>query len=328
MKIAGVSTVLLFATAQLGAAFTTPLYAAKPIKGKPAKKKVIVKAPQKKSLPRKGPVKKAAAPAKKGKVVAKKAVTAKALPKKVIPKKTVAAKASPKKPSFGKGPVKKVAAPARKGKVVAKKTVVTGEAPPKSLFARAPTRDLSFFARKTNKPSIALPSLIGPAGPVGAAGVAMNVIKPLFGFEAKVQAGVLVFVSDIVGAPFRCNTDKLRKSLKLQISAGKPVMYTYGLSPFSGEAKKLVEDYDVEIVEVGPEWFVLGAEGSETRLVLAENSPNKQTSLPHLFAKGESLGGLSTGGRDGSGISGLVKSGAIDKVLKRNKKRVVPTKRR
>merc|ERR1712087_212285 len=175
-----------------------------------------------------------------------------------------------------------------------------------------------------NKKSLSLPSLSVPSvdvpSPVGAAGVGMNALKPLFGLEARIQAGVAVFVTDVVGAPFRIDPKELRRDIKKKISNGKPVMYTYGLSPFSGEAKKLMENYDVEVVELGLEWFLLGAGGSETRVIMGENSENKQTSLPHLFANGESLGGLSTGGRNNEGIAGLVKSGAADKVLKRKRK--------
>jgi len=52
---------------------------------------------------------------------------------------------------------------------------------------------------------------------------------------------------------------------------------------------------------------------------LSENSSNEQTSLPHLFYKGESLGGLSTGGRNNSGITGLLKSGDLNKLLPKKK---------
>merc|ERR1712129_170351 len=81
--------------------------------------------------------------------------------------------------------------------------------------------------------------------------------------------------------------------------------------------RKILEGYDVEVVEVGPEWFLLGPGGSEKRLALAENSPNVQTSLPHLFLKGESLGGLSTGGRNNEGIIGLQRKGELDKLFKK-----------
>lgn len=155
--------------------------------------------------------------------------------------------------------------------------------------------------------------------PVGIAGSGMQLLKPLFKAEAQIQAGVLVNIVDIIGAPFRVYPDEIRAELKKRISSIKPVLYTYPLSPFSAEAKKILKEYDVEEIQVGPEWFLLGPEKSELRLALAENTETYQTSLPHLFVKGESLGGLSTGGRDNAGINGLKKSGELDKLLKKKK---------
>jgi len=122
--------------------------------------------------------------------------------------------------------------------------------------------------------------------PVGIAGSGMQLLKPLFKAEAKLQAGVLVNVVDVLGAPFRVYPDEIRAATTKRISSTKPVLYTYGLSPFSGEAKNVLKDYDIEVIQVGPEWFLLGPEKSELRLALAENSEGYQTSLPRLFVKG------------------------------------------
>eukprot|EP00588_Corethron_pennatum_P010599 CAMPEP_0194274406 /NCGR_PEP_ID=MMETSP0169-20130528/7485_1 /TAXON_ID=218684 /ORGANISM="Corethron pennatum, Strain L29A3" /LENGTH=331 /DNA_ID=CAMNT_0039017585 /DNA_START=266 /DNA_END=1261 /DNA_ORIENTATION=+ len=165
------------------------------------------------------------------------------------------------------------------------------------------------------------------SSPVSIAGLAMESLSPLFAIEAKIQAGVLVTVVDFLGAPLRVYPDEIRAETKRRVKSPKPVLYTYGLSPFSGEAKKILEDYDVEIIEVGPEWFLLGPGGSEKRIALSENSPDLQTSLPHFFIKGESLGGLSTGGRNNQGIVGLKRSGELEKLLKKKPVvKVAPTK--
>jgi len=162
------------------------------------------------------------------------------------------------------------------------------------------------------------------SGPVGAAGKAMGLLSGLFKLEAKIQAGVGVFAVDIIGAPFRVYPKEIREEVTKRVG-GAPILYTYGLSPFSGEAKSILESYNVEIEELGLEWFLLGPGGSEKRVALSELSPNGQTSLPHLFLRGESLGGLSTGGRDDAGIIGLKESGQLDKLFK---KRPVNSKRK
>jgi len=157
-------------------------------------------------------------------------------------------------------------------------------------------------------------------GPIGVAGKAMGLLSPVFQFQAKVQAGILVFLVDIVGAPFRVYPKEIRQETTKRTQGGVPILYTYGLSPFSAAAKSILETYDVEVEELGPEWFVLGPGGAEKRIALSELTPNEQTSLPHLFLRGEHLGGLSTGGRNDAGIVGLQESGELDKLLK--KKRV------
>merc|ERR1712071_497702 len=163
--------------------------------------------------------------------------------------------------------------------------------------------------RAANLPDVAISS------PLGVAGKAMGLISPIFALEAKLQAGLLVSISKIIGGSV--DPEEIRAETLKKITGNKAVMYTYGLSPFSTEAKNILEAYDVEVIELGAEWFLLGPEASERRIVLAENSENDQTSLPHLFVKGESLGGLSTGGRKNEGILGLVESGELDKVLKK-----------
>jgi len=223
------------------------------------------------------------------------------------------------------------AAKATKTKVEEKKSVfgfleksekvVVEETPTKS-----PTFSLPKFGASTNEsPSkgeitSSKSSLLSDIpSPVGLAGTAMGAIAPLFALEAKIQAGVLTGIVDVLGAPFRVYPEEIREQIKRRISSTKPVLYTYGLSPFSVEAKSILDEYDVEVIQLGAEWFLLGPAGSEQRVALSENSSNEQTSLPHLFYKGESLGGLSTGGRNNSGITGLLKSGDLNKLLPKKK---------
>jgi len=174
--------------------------------------------------------------------------------------------------------------------------------------------------KKNSLPKVQIPD-IGLPNPIQLAGTGMQALKPLFALEAKIQANALFVLADLIGAPFRVYADEVRKDLKRITKGKRPVLYTYGLSPFSVEAKRLLEPYDVEIIELGPEWFLLGPKESQIRVALSEISNVAQTSLPHLFVKGESLGGVSSGGRDDEGIVGLEKSGQLSKLLnKRSRK--------
>lgn len=211
-------------------------------------------------------------------------------------------------PVFAKTAAK---APKKVAKKVAVSKAAKKKAPPKKA-APAKKGEKKAQAKTDDAPT-------GFGGPVGLAGKGMGLLSPLFKLEAKVQAGALCFAADIVGAPFRVYPDELRQETKKSTKGGKPILYTYGLSPFSGEAKKILEPYDVIIEELGPEWFLLGPKESEKRIVLSELSPNEQTSLPHLFYKGESLGGLSTGGRNDAGIVGLQETGTLDKLFSKKK---------
>jgi len=71
------------------------------------------------------------------------------------------------------------------------------------------------------------------------------------------------------------------------------LIYTYGLSPFSSEAVSILEATGCEYtnIELGKEWFLLGGEGSETRVALSKEVDGGATSLPKIFIGGECIGG-------------------------------------
>jgi len=306
MKISFVSAVVILLPAQTSA-FVSPIFAKSVVKAtgkKKANNKTVVA--EKKpafSLPAFGGKKDAPASDKK------------AGTKKKPPAKNVKAKASPA--SKKNKDIIASNSPAIKVKLPKLGNVKAPEAAAPELRAERRRRRRRRGLRRLVPTLSELPD----TSPVGIVGVAMESLSPLFALEAKIQAGVLVNVVDFLGAPLRVYPDEIRKETKKRVSSPKPVLYTYGLSPFSGEAKKILQDYDVEIIEVGPEWFLLGPGGSERRIALSENSPDLQTSLPHFFIKGESLGGLSTGGRNNEGILGLKKTGELEKLL--NKKPIV-----
>jgi len=91
-------------------------------------------------------------------------------------------------------------------------------------------------------------------------------------------------------------------------------MYTYGLSPFSSEARNILEatDYEFTEIELGAEWFALGGKGSVTRVALSEEVDSGATSLPKIFIGGKCIGGCSE-------LSDLATSGELDTLLSQAK---------
>merc|ERR1719436_1198629 len=86
------------------------------------------------------------------------------------------------------------------------------------------------------------------------------------------------------------------------------VLYTYGLSPFSSEATRLLTEAGVDFkeIELAPEWFLMLGEPAAKRAELGEMTG--RTSMPHIFLNGESIGGL----YDGSpGLVPLIESGEL-----------------
>lgn len=90
-----------------------------------------------------------------------------------------------------------------------------------------------------------------------------------------------------------------------------------GLSPFSTECKSFLDGLGCkyEAVELGPEWFLLGPKASAMREELAATTG--QSSLPHVFIGGKSIGGLYSGNDEGAGLASLQKSGELTPLLKK-----------
>ena len=89
-----------------------------------------------------------------------------------------------------------------------------------------------------------------------------------------------------------------------------------GLSPFSTEALALLDGTGCRYqkVELGPEWFLLDGPASATRNELLLRTG--QSSLPHVFIGGRSVGGLYSGNAQGEvGLVQLKKEGRLEKFL-------------
>ena len=129
----------------------------------------------------------------------------------------------------------------------------------------------------------------------------MNVLKPLYKLEAPLQAGAY-------------DKAAVQKNIADEIGGSPVLVYSYTLSPFCTEAKKILQDAgaNFKVIELGDEWVpgLLPAKGAAIRAELG--AMTGQTSMPHVFIAGKSIGGLATGT---PGLNELVKSGELRKML-------------
>jgi anaphase-promoting complex subunit 7 len=144
-----------------------------------------------------------------------------------------------------------------------------------------------------------------------ASDVVLPFIKPMFAVLAPIQAG------SRSENPESYQRELARKKSEIQSTNQEHdvVVYTYDWSPFSTECKAVLDNLRIDYHEVslGPEWIpgLIKEGGAMTRAALL--SMTGQSSLPHIFVKGESLGGLF------SGTPGLLKSlenGSFHKLLR------------
>jgi glutaredoxin len=160
-----------------------------------------------------------------------------------------------------------------------------------------------------SRASILRMSESGPNPVLGIASLGMGLIKPIFKAEAALQATVLSLGSEDV-------REEARAQIETDRSSAPVVVYTYGLSPFSTECKAFLDKVGCkyEAIELGPEWFLLGPKASAMRAELAATTG--QSSLPHVFIQGKSVGGLYSANDVGEGLSALQKSGELATMLK------------
>jgi anaphase-promoting complex subunit 7 len=126
-----------------------------------------------------------------------------------------------------------------------------------------------------------------------ASAVILPPVKPLFAILAPLQAG-----SDQEDkAAYEAKIESATQEIEAVITENPVVVYTYGLSPFSFETKALLDNLDIPYKEVslGDEWIpgMIVQGGAQTRAALLEMTG--QSSLPHVFIGGKSIGGLYSG---------------------------------
>lgn len=146
-------------------------------------------------------------------------------------------------------------------------------------------------------------ALSAPSKAIQVAAKGMNLLKPVFSAEAKLQATLLGSGVD---------SSALSKELEAMKKKNKVLIYTYGLSPFSKEALSILDSTGVDYtnIELGAEWFLLGGAGSKKRLLLSEEVESGATSLPKIFIGGKCVGGCAE-------LSALAESGQLEMLLKK-----------
>ena len=120
-------------------------------------------------------------------------------------------------------------------------------------------------------------------------------VKPILGLIAPMQAGSKSLEENEYTAKINAAISEIQTETN---DADAPVVvYTYSLSPFSSETKKLLDRLNVEYKEIslGQEWIpgLIAPGGAEKRAALHQLTG--QSSLPHIFVGGKSIGGLFSG---------------------------------
>jgi glutaredoxin 3 len=135
-----------------------------------------------------------------------------------------------------------------------------------------------------------------------AVNLGIGIIKPFLGLQARWQAGDY-------------DSDKVRSQIKHEIQSNSVVMYSYRLSPFCMQAERLLraQGANVKVIDLGIEFLpgLLPRSGAAVRAELG--AMTGQTSMPHIFVGGKSIGGLI----DGSpGLLPLIEKGELREILK------------
>lgn len=127
-----------------------------------------------------------------------------------------------------------------------------------------------------------------------------GMLKPILQAQAKFAAGDY-------------DQEAIRREIEVESKSAPVVMYTLSQSPFSIEAKRLLEESKVDYkeIEIAP-LFIL-AEGDNAAKRAELGAMTDRTSLPHIFINGQSVGGL----YDGSpGLVPLIENGEFEKMVR------------
>lgn len=119
------------------------------------------------------------------------------------------------------------------------------------------------------------------------------ILKPVYKQLAPLQAGS----GGENKAEYEATIAAAKTQIEEEIASEDIVIYTYSLSPFCTEATAVLDNLEVAYKEIslGKEWvpFLINEDGPQKRAALGEMTG--QTSLPHVFVSGKSVGGLYDG---------------------------------
>ena len=153
----------------------------------------------------------------------------------------------------------------------------------------------------------------------------MKLFKPVFAWEAPLQAGLYKTGTSTTTGSFNEALQKAKDDIRAAIAADPVVVYTYDWSPFSTETLKLLDILGIQYrkISLGKEWIpgLINEGGSETRAALLEMTG--QSSLPNIFIGGESIGGLYGGS---PGLLALLEQGTLSEKVEDAKEKSVVAK--
>ena len=144
----------------------------------------------------------------------------------------------------------------------------------------------------------------------------MKLAKPIFEKLTPLQAGS----GGEDGSEYQQALASAKAEINRVTSEYPVVVYTYSLSPFSSETKTLLERLNVDYHEVslGAEWIPGLLKDPAARAALLEMTG--QSSLPHVFVGGQSIGGLFSGN---PGLVPLLEEGKFADMIKSAEKKSV-----
>ena len=154
----------------------------------------------------------------------------------------------------------------------------------------------------------------------GISNIVLPWFRPFLTLLTPVQAGALNQEKN----QYQKELKMAKAQIEKEVASAPVVIYTYGLSPFSIEAKKLLDNLDIPYKEIslGGEWLpgLIGEGGSQKRAALLEMTG--QSSLPNVFIGGKSIGGLFSGS---PGLVPLLEQGALRSMVEKAVKRMLPS---